>query len=318
MTCWAGWGRWCCRGRPGLSITGLRGVRPRGVDPRRSGHSGRRREEAQRQADVTVRGAGQRHGRACAPSCRYPRPPGGGGRSATRRRRGAEGGRGWAADRVTAGRPCLGPTVAPAVGDDRPSVGAQPGRGGLPGRPRTAAGEHPGGGAGSRCWSTGSQVSAGAGPGAAGPLDALCPGGLQAPDRRQPVSFVRCTPTPTAGCSPGSPRGSWRPRCGTGRGLGHRGRSTGTSPLGAAGVRRAPATAGAGTPTAGNRAGWADLDHVIPHADGGGDRLRQPVLPVPPPPPAEDLRARLAVRLIPDGCHGHHRRGITRTSRQRA
>ena len=49
-------------------------------------------------------------------------------------------------------------------------------------------------------------------------------------------------------------------------------------------------------PGCGQPVGRIDLDHVVPHADGGPDRLRQPLLPVPPPPPAQDVRARLAVR----------------------
>ena len=48
-------------------------------------------------------------------------------------------------------------------------------------------------------------------------------------------------------------------------------------------------------PNCGQRVGLADLDHVIAHAHGGADHLHQPVLPVPQPPPAQDLRPRLAV-----------------------
>ncbi len=49
-------------------------------------------------------------------------------------------------------------------------------------------------------------------------------------------------------------------------------------------------------PGCGHRAGWADLDHVDPARRRWGDRLQQPLLPVPAAPPAQDPRARLALR----------------------
>jgi hypothetical protein len=52
-------------------------------------------------------------------------------------------------------------------------------------------------------------------------------------------------------------------------------------------------------PTCGQRVGWTDRDHVIPHADGGATDCANAVLPVPQPPPSEDPRPRLAVRHGP-------------------
>ena len=78
-----------------------------------------------------------------------------------------------------------------------------------------------------------------------------------------------------------------------------------------AALGHAPATGTAATPAAATGSGWTDLDHVIAHADGGRDRLRQPVLPVPPAPPAEDPRARLDLPprrgRRPAGHHTHRR-----------
>ena len=59
------------------------------------------------------------------------------------------------------------------------------------------------------------------------------------------------------------------------------------------------------------------LDHVIAHSAGGSHLLHQPVLPVPLPPPAQDLRPRLAVRAGPrrhparHHPHRHHPRHPT-------
>jgi hypothetical protein len=51
-------------------------------------------------------------------------------------------------------------------------------------------------------------------------------------------------------------------------------------------------------PNCGQRVGRADLDHVVAH----GDVLREPVLRLPVPPPAQDLRPRLG---LPDGPGRH-------------
>jgi hypothetical protein len=68
-------------------------------------------------------------------------------------------------------------------------------------------------------------------------------------------------------------------------------------------------------PTCGQRVGWADADHVVPPRPRRGHRLRQPLLPVPQPPPAQDLRPRLALhherrrrahRHHSVGDHPHH------------
>ncbi|MDK3257675.1 hypothetical protein QOZ86_14300, partial [Blastococcus capsensis] len=54
------------------------------------------------------------------------------------------------------------------------------------------------------------------------------------------------------------------------------------------------------------RAGWADLDHVIAHAAGGATAC-QNLLPVPPAPPAQDLRPGLAAHHDPRRrAHRHH------------
>ena len=49
------------------------------------------------------------------------------------------------------------------------------------------------------------------------------------------------------------------------------------------------------TPNCGQRTGWADLDHVVAARRRRADDLHEPVLRVPVPPPAEDLRPRLDV-----------------------
>ena len=131
-------------------------------------------------------------------------------------------------------------------------------------------------------------------------LDALCPGGLQAPTDGTPD--VLGHRRRTGGCSPPSPAGELADReTGAPRreGLGARRRRCDRYDATADRPQRRFAPTRDRTcrhPGCGNRAGWADLDHVIAHADGGDDRLRQPVLPVPPAPPAEDPRPRLALR----------------------
>ena len=49
-------------------------------------------------------------------------------------------------------------------------------------------------------------------------------------------------------------------------------------------------------PGCGQPAGRTDADHVVPYDCGGRTTLPEPLLPVPQPPPAQDLRPRLALR----------------------
>ncbi|SFT49984.1 hypothetical protein SAMN05660657_01076 [Geodermatophilus amargosae] len=61
-------------------------------------------------------------------------------------------------------------------------------------------------------------------------------------------------------------------------------------------------------PTCGQRVGWADADHVIPHAHGGPTDCAN-LVPLSQPPPAQDLRPRLDPDEPRRGPHRHHALG---------
>ena len=123
-----------------------------------------------------------------------------------------------------------------------------------------------------------------------------------APAACRPPPAARCTwicSAAAAACSPPSPAGNSSRRCAAAA------RSTPTGTAGArscTGPRRpramhppppsaggvAPVTTAAATPAVATGPAGSDLDHVVPHAEGGADRLRQPVLPVSPASPAQD------------------------------
>ncbi|MGY1916427.1 DUF222 domain-containing protein [Blastococcus sp. SYSU DS0973] len=135
-------------------------------------------------------------------------------------------------------------------------------------------------------------------------LDALCPGGLQAPTggslgislldpatgvlratatRGELARSVRrgCPAHPGADCAcpvlgPPAPSHRYRPSAVQHRFTRSRDR-------------------GCRHPGCGNRAGWADLDHVLPHADGGATACEN-LCCLCPPPSAQDVRSRLAFR----------------------
>ena len=205
--------------------------------------------------------------------------------------RAAEGGRRRAADRPAARRGAARPGDR-APGQDRPAVSAHL-RGGRPAghagvRGGRGARGGPGAGAGRR----------GAGhrrPGRAllERLDALCPGGLQAPtDGTLSISITDAGGRLLATLTRRELESAVPARA---AGWARRRRSTATSP---------PRRSG-GSPHPGPHLPASRLRQPGRLGRPGprdrarrrrGDRLRQPVLPVPPAPPAEDPRPRLALR----------------------
>ena len=140
-------------------------------------------------------------------------------------------------------------------------------------------------------------------------LDAVCPGGLQAPTGGSlqvavtdadgallaTASRAELERIARRGCASTtrSAAATAAARCWTGRR-----RSTATGPPRRSAASARPGTAPAASPAAGSRSpgSTSTTSSRMPRRR---DRLRQPLLSVPPAPPAQDLRTRVAVRPHP-------------------
>ena len=159
-------------------------------------------------------------------------------------------------------------------------------------------------------------------------LDAVCPGGLQAPAGgtlqvavTDADGALLATAQPRGAGADRPPRLRAEPPGGLPR-LRLRGARTGRRRSTATGPpRRSAASARARDrtcrqPGCGQPVARVDLDHVVPYRRRRRDRLRQPLLSVPPAPPAQDPRAGVAVRphprraagrvTTPERDHPHH------------
>ena len=261
MTCWPGWRRWCCRRRPGCRLPGCGrwcGAELIAADP---AAADRRRKKAQRDADVTVRGLGDGMGELRAT---MPLPE-----AAEMRARVDADAR--AAKAAGDERPigllrgvALHARVTGA-GQERPGVSAHVEVVAALDTLESAAAGAPGQGR-EPVLVDGEPVTAALARELLERLDALCPGGLQAPTDGTLTLSVTDADGRLLACVT---RRELEAAVRHGRGLCPPPAVDRYAPSPA--QRRFTRTRDRTCrhPGCGNRAGWADLDHVLAHADGG-------------------------------------------------